>query len=181
MVALVVLVVVVRLLPHTPNFTPVAAVALFSGYFFGRIPKSIIPVFIGMILSDAFLGFYDIRIMAIVYGCLFAPVFLSRFLQGQMLPARIAICALASSTVFFLTTNFAVWMFSGMYSHTFNGLRDCFVAAIPFARFTFMGDFFWTTVLFSTYGVAVYLKNHYLNPRMPVCLESAHIVGATDC
>jgi hypothetical protein len=179
LVALAILIMAARLLPHTPNFTPVAAVALFSGFFFKRGSNCIAPVFIGMIFSDVFLGFYDIRIMAVVYSCLLAPVFLSRFIRGQILPVRIAGCALLSSTAFFLLTNFAVWMFSGMYPVTFSGLRDCFVAAIPFARFTFLGDLFWSTVLFSAYGIGIYLKSLYLNPRISTCLRSANTLGVT--
>lgn len=177
LVALVSLIVAARLLPHTPNFTPVAAVALFSGYLFGRGAKCVAAVVSGMVLSDIFLGFYDIRIMAVVYSCLLLPALLSCFLRGRLLPMRIAICAFASSTAFFLATNLAVWMFSGMYSNTFGGLRDCFVAAIPFARFTFSGDLFWSASLFGAYGVAVYLKRLLSNPQASESFEPAHTLA----
>src|SRR5262245_35392811 len=51
---------------------------------------------------------------------------------------------LASSVTFFLTTNFAVWAFEGIYSHDLAGLTACYVAALPFFKNTIIGDLFWT-------------------------------------
>ena len=45
---------------------------------------------------------------------------------------RVAGAVLASSTSFFVLSNFAVWAGSGMYPHTAAGLAACYVAAIPF-------------------------------------------------
>jgi len=58
---------------------------------------------------------------------------------------------LASSVSFFLTTNFAVWAFDGIYSHDLAGLTACYVAALPFFKNTIIGDLFWTCALFGGY------------------------------
>jgi hypothetical protein len=55
---------------------------------------------------------------------------------------------LSCSLIFFVSTNFAVWAFSGMYPPTWQGLTQCYVAALPFLDKTVLGDLFWTAVLF---------------------------------
>jgi hypothetical protein len=61
--ALVGLNVAARLLPHAPDFTPVAASALFAASVLRVRPLSVVVPLAGMILADAWLGFYDLRIM----------------------------------------------------------------------------------------------------------------------
>jgi hypothetical protein len=64
-------------------------------------------------------------------------------------PARAVVpAALSCSLIFFATTNFAVWAFSGMYSLDMAGLTQCYVAALPFLKYTVAGDLFWAAVLF---------------------------------
>jgi hypothetical protein len=55
---------------------------------------------------------------------------------------------LSCSLIFFAVTNFAVWAFNGMYPMTFEGLAQCYLAAVPFLDKTVLGDLFWTAVLF---------------------------------
>jgi hypothetical protein len=60
----------------------------------------------------------------------------------------VIVAMLSCSLIFFATTNFAVWAFSGMYPLTWQGLVQCYVAALPFLDKTVLGDLFWTAVLF---------------------------------
>src|SRR5262249_3823053 len=64
---------------------------------------------------------------------------------------------LSSSLLFFATTNFAVWAFSGMYAHDLHGLVLCYVAALPFLWNTVAGDMLWTALLFATWWSAKFL------------------------
>jgi hypothetical protein len=61
---------------------------------------------------------------------------------------------LSSSLLFYATTNFAVWAFSGMYAHDLHGLVLCYVAALPFLWNTVAGDALWTTLLFGCWWSA---------------------------
>ena len=142
-----------RLLPHPPNFAPVAAVALFGGYFLPRRWAIVLP-FGAMLLSDAVIGFYDGRIMAAVYACLALSVFLGRWArrQGDRTVSLIGSC-LAGSVVFFAITNLAVWLWSGTYPYNASGLVACYAAAVPFFRNTLAGDLFYATALFGLYAV----------------------------
>jgi len=56
---------VVRILPHPWIFTPVGAMALFSGAKFGRISKAFVLPLSALLLGDLYVGFY--WIMPLVY------------------------------------------------------------------------------------------------------------------
>jgi hypothetical protein len=71
----------------------------------------------------------------------------------------------ASSLLFFVATNFAVWYFGSLYTHDASGLFECYIAAIPFFKFTLLGDLMWTAVLFGGYALSrVGLKSFELTP-----------------
>ncbi|MDD5538977.1 MAG: hypothetical protein PHF12_08445, partial [Candidatus Omnitrophica bacterium] len=61
--------------------------------------------------------------------------------------------SLFSSLVFFVVTNFGVWM-AGWYPQTPQGLQACFIAAIPFFRYFLAGTLVYSTVLFGSYELA---------------------------
>jgi hypothetical protein len=159
-----------RLAPHPPNFAPVTAIALFAGYVFaGRYLAWMIPV-IALGIGDVFLGVYEPRIMATVYLAFLVPGLLGRFASGRYMPLRVMNLSLASSSVFYLSTNFAVWLYSGMYDATWAGLVQCFTNAVPFLRYTISGDLVWSGVLFGSYALltraaGMYAATGYTAPR----------------
>jgi hypothetical protein len=55
--------------------------------------------------------------------------------------------ALVSSTIFFVITNFAVWMSGTMYPLTLDGLIICYTMAIPFFGNTLAGTLFYVSLL----------------------------------
>jgi hypothetical protein len=152
--ALVGLNVAARLLPHAPDFTPVAASALFAASVLRIRGLSIVVPLAGMILADAWLGFYDVRIMAAVYATLALPACAAWLSRRWRRPVMIAPVLLSSSLSFFLVTNFAVWAFSPMYAANAGGLLKCYIAALPFLQNTICGDLFWGIVLFGGYWLA---------------------------
>ena len=154
---LIVLGVAGRLLPHPPNFTPMAAIALFAGFIFIKRYMSIIAVVATMLLCDYFAfgslsaSWFGSKSMFVVYLALLFPIVFKNFLQKKLGLLRLTGAALASSTVFFLSTNFAVWAFSPMYEKTFEGFILCYTMAIPFFHNTIAGDLVWTGLIFGTY------------------------------
>jgi len=152
--ALVGLNVAARLLPHAPDFTPVAATALFAATVLRVRALSVVVPLVGMILADAWLGFYDPRIMAAVYGMLALPACAAWLSSRLRRPVMIVPVLLSSSLSFFLVTNFAVWAFSPMYTANAGGLLKCYIAALPFLQNTLCGDLFWGIVLFGGYWLA---------------------------
>jgi hypothetical protein len=145
---LVALDVAARLLPHAPNFTPLAASALFAGVVVrSRLLALAVPV-AAMLFSDLLIGAYDWRVMGVVYAALALPGLLGILARRRRSVTVIAPIVLSASAIFFVTTNFAVWAFSGIYADDLAGLAHCYVAALPFFQNTLAGDAVWTAVLF---------------------------------
>jgi len=153
------------LLTDLPNFAPVAAIALFAGYYFrSRAAALLVPLAV-MGISDLFFGSYDWQMMALVYGALMLPVFgrsmLRRWfsLDEGAAPLRASAGLLASSLgasiSFFVITNFGAWLWYGTYEHNVAGMIHCYVQAIPFFRYTLAGDLFFAVVLFGGYALAM--------------------------
>jgi len=149
-----------RLIPHPPNLASIAAVALFGGaYFSDRRMAYLVPL-TALLLSDLALGFF--RGMPVVY-CTFAfIVWIGQFLRTNRSVPRILGAALTSSVLFYLTTNFDVWVFGSMYPMTFDGLLACYVAAIPFFWNTVQGDLLYTAILFGGFRL---LERHFTGLR----------------
>ena len=145
-----------RLLPHIWNATPILALSLFVSAYFG-FEYSIFFVFAAMFVSDSIIGFYSWQIMISVYGSLFLAGFLGQYIKRHKNVGAIAVVTFSSSILFFLVTNFAVWQFGSMYSHTWQGLMDCYTMAIPIFRNTLVGDLFYTSVFFGAYEFALYM------------------------
>lgn len=147
--SLVVFGVSARLLPHPDNFAPLTALAIFSGSLFPRRYAAFVPL-LAAVLSDIFLGFYDI--MPIVWACyLLIALASNRWLKQPSFLGGFAF-TVGASLSFFVITNLAVWAFSNMYAHTTAGLVECFTLALPFFRNSLLGDLVYVTSLFGLYA-----------------------------
>jgi hypothetical protein len=143
---------VLRLVPHPANFTPIGAMALFSGAYLGRRGLAFAAPLGAMVLSDAVLGFYSgFWITYVAVALIVAVGFLA---LSRLSVLRIAGAAIASSVLFFLVSNFGTWAASGMYPHTLAGLSACYVAAVPFFQNTVAGDLFYVALLFGGFHLA---------------------------
>lgn len=143
---------VLRLVPHPPNFTPIGAMALFSGAYLGRRAIAFVAPLAAMLLSDAVLGFYSG--VWVTYLAVAAVVLIGSLALARRSVVRVGLAAFASSIIFFLISNFGTWMLSGMYAHTAAGLEACYVAGIPFFQNTVAGDLFYATLLFGGFRLA---------------------------
>jgi hypothetical protein len=141
-----------RLVPHPPNFTPIGAMALFSGAYLGRRALAFVAPLAAMLLSDAVLGFYSG--MWVTYLAVALITLLGSLVLQKRTPVRIGLTAVAGSMLFFVVSNFGTWALSGMYPHTAAGLAACYVAAIPFFQNTLAGDLFYATMLFGGFRIA---------------------------
>ena len=139
-----------RLLPHWPNFTPIAGIALFGGTYLGRKHLAFIIPFAAMLLSDMLLGFH--QTMLAVYASFALIVVIGFLLQNRVGIITVLSASLLSSLIFFLVTNFAAWQ-SGMmpYPMNFNGLIEAYIAGLPFLNNGILGDFFYNSVFFGSF------------------------------
>jgi hypothetical protein len=178
-IGLVVVAAASRLIPHPPNFTPVAAIALFGAAHLPSKWLAFVLPSIAMFLSDLGLeavtrldvaggwmaggsGFY--RDMWFVYAAVLLIAALGLLLRSEPTVWSIGAAVLASSVLFFLLTNFGVWLMWDMYPKSWEGLGQCYVAAIPFFHWTLLGDAFYATVLFGSFALA---RRHLLAPVAP--------------
>jgi hypothetical protein len=138
-----------RLVPHPANFSPIDAMALFSGAYLGRRALAFVAPLGALLLSDLVLGFYHGQ--ATVYFSVALIVLVGTVALRRRSALRIGAAAVVSSILFFAITNFGMWLFSGIYPRTVTGLEACFVAAIPFFQNTIAGDLFFATLLFGAF------------------------------
>ena len=147
-----------RLLPHPPNFSPIGAIALFGGAYFGRRALAFAAPLGALLLSDAIIGFHSG--MPYVYGSVALVVLIGWAVAKRKTPLAIAGAAVASSVLFFVVTNFGVWLEGIYYPPTLSGLAECYVAAIPFFQNTLAGDLVFSAMLFGGFAL--------LERRIPV-------------
>jgi len=150
--AMIVLAAVVRLAPHPWNFTPVGAIALFSGAMVrDRRVAFLFPLLV-MFATDLIIGFNKLSLL--VYASFLLSVLIGRLLNQKRNLPRTAGATLLGSIQFFLITNFGVWAFLNTYPRTLAGLAACYLAGIPLFWNTLAGDAFYATLLFGSFALA---------------------------
>ena len=132
-----------RLIPHPPNFTPILAAAIFAPYIINNKWVSIAVPLTAMLIADLFIGFHSYILW--VYGAIALSTLFSFALKkfGRMY-IQLGIMAVLSSLIFFVITNFAVWLVWDFYPKTFDGLILCYAAGLPFLRNTLMSTILYT-------------------------------------
>ena len=136
--------------------TPLAAVALAAGFLFANpLVAASVPLAALAVSNLVLPGYGSLGVAAVVYAATAWPVLLGTCgVLGQDRPRWLAVVggSLATSLVFFLSTNLAHWAFMADYPRTMAGLGECFVAALPFYRWMPVGDAAWTL---ATFGLIV--------------------------
>jgi hypothetical protein len=150
-----------RLFPHWPNFTPIAAIALFGGAYLGRNYLAFLIPLAAMFVSDLILGFH--MSMIAVYASFCATVVIGILISRKPRLLNVALASLGSTILFFLVTNFAAWLGSPMYPQTFAGLMESYAAGLVFLNDgngvsffmnSLLGDLFYNAVLFGSFALA---------------------------
>ena len=149
-VALMTLGILSRFIVHVPNFTPVIAIALFSGVYIPKRYSIILPI-IMLAVSDLFIGFHNT--MLFTYGSVLLISCAVRWLRQHKNFKNTVAMGFISSLFFFMITNFGVWLVGGLYPQTMPGLVDCFILAIPFCRNELISTFLYSALLFYGYEV----------------------------
>lgn len=133
-----------RLVPHPPNMTAINAIALFGICSLGCLRLALFSIFAAMLPLDLILGFHSS--MGSVYLSLGLIALMGYFLKPKKLLSSTLLLAL-SSLLFFLITNFGVWLSDSLYPLTAAGLSLCYTAAVPFLLNNLMGTLFYGWLL----------------------------------
>ncbi len=166
LLALIFLAAVSRLLPHWPNFGPVGAMALFGAAAFARKWMAWVVPFAALYLSDVLLNnllysqYYEglyVGFNGWVYlGFALTIVLGFGLLRGKECSwLRIGGATLGGTVLFFIVTNFGVWLGSAMYPPTTTGLLAAYAAGLPFVLNSVAGNVLFAGLLF---GGARYLS-----------------------
>lgn len=164
--------IVMRLIPHLPNFAPITAAALFSAAFLPKKYIFIIPL-LAVAVSDYLLlyinpfghpvfNFSEIQPVgalvhnttAWVWASFMISGLLGLLLRKKHGALRIGSVSLLASLQFFLITNFGVWA-AGAYARDLSGLMASYIAGLPFLTWTISGDLFYTFSFFALYAIVV--------------------------
>lgn len=168
--------IILRLLPHFPNFTPVTAVALFGGAYLGKRIALILPLLV-IVISDYLLlyvgpqgsGFNSFHppsemiysTILFVWGSFLISSLIGIWISKKKSVGRIASGSILASLQFFIITNFGVWLVDNFYPMTFAGLMQSYVMGLPFYRGTFLGDLFYTGIFFGGYELVMLINKKY--------------------
>jgi len=151
-----------RLIPHPPNFTPVLATAILSPHIFSnKILPSVLLLTLAMFISDIFLGLH--KFLIFTYIPLIIIVFLSNYINFSK--TNIIIMTLLSPLIFFLVSNFGVWLLTDFYPKDLGGLFQSYLLAIPFLQNSFIGTIVYLLLYFILYNISIYMISKY-NPKI---------------
>ncbi|MBK5270427.1 MAG: hypothetical protein JJE22_05365 [Bacteroidia bacterium] len=144
------------------GFSPVIAIALFSGFIIKQRDLSFLLPLLALIISDAviqflysqhlfpYAGFYSDQ--WINYLILLAATFVGLVLKGRSFSSLMT-GAIAAPTLFFLISNITVWLGSySTYPKTFGGLLTCYEAGLPFYRNSLIATLIFLPVILIVYN-----------------------------
>ena len=151
-----------------PNFTPIGAIALFGGaYLKNKYHAFLIPI-ASLWLSDLILNNFIFTFYSDFTW--FYPGFLWQYISFTLIIVlgyfflkkinfkNVFITATSSSILFFIITNFGVWISGSMYTLDFQGLITCYVMALPFFKGTLLGFMCYSAFLF---GILEFSKHKF--------------------
>jgi hypothetical protein len=149
---MIILAAVLRILPHPWNFTPIGAMALFSGAMFRDRRVAFLFPLAALFAGDLFVGLY--RIIPIVYGSFLLSVLIGTRLAEHRTVLRVGGAVFLGALQFFLVSNAAIWQFYDTYPHTLAGLVACYIAGLPLFGNTLAGDTLYATLFFGIFALA---------------------------
>ncbi len=135
-----------RAIVHTPNFTPVLSMAFLGGMYLKGRQAVLVPLAL-MVISDSILGFY--HMMFFTWGSIVLISIFGLWLKKRKNLATVLGGSIASALIFFIVSNFGAWL--ALYPHTMDGLRQCYILAVPFFRSTLVSSVAYSLVFYAAY------------------------------
>ena len=149
---LIALAAALRIVPHPWNFTPIGAMALFSGAMIRDRRLALLFPLLTLFAGDLFIGFH--KLIPLVYASILVSVALGFLLRDRKTLGRITGVTLLGAMQFFLVTNFGVWLLLNTFPKTTAGLLACYIVGVPLFWNTLAGDVLFVTLLFGGYALA---------------------------
>lgn len=151
-----------RLFPHPMNFAPLGAISLFGAAYIKDKRFAMLLPMAAYYLSDLvinnviYASYYQSFTLFTpgyiwVYCSIAAIVLLGMFLLKKVNFVRTIGASIGASVLFFVISNFGVWLSDPDYPLTAAGFVLCYEMAIPFFKNTFLGDLTYVAVMFGTF------------------------------
>lgn len=143
------------------NFAPLGAMALFGAAYFGKRGAGLLWIMIAWFVSDLVLNNFIYSTQSefsfftegaiFIYGSIALIFVLGKLLLKKISVGRMLIGSISASVIFFMVSNFGVWVQGYLYPLTWEGLVMCYTAALPFFQNTLTGDLLYSGLLFVAY------------------------------
>ncbi|MFH2104877.1 MAG: DUF6580 family putative transport protein [Parcubacteria group bacterium] len=131
------------LLLDMPNVETLTVVSLLAGAWLGGIYFFIVPL-ATVAISDMYIGMGQDAIIIFVWSAWAAIGGLGWLLRKSKRNFKFGLkltgMGIIASAFFFIWTNFGTWLTWNMYPHTWAGLVQCYVMAIPFFKANLIGN-----------------------------------------
>ena len=141
------LLVLSRMITDIPNFTATIALVMFTGYLIQNRLLSILIILTSQVVSDLYLGIYSSMIF--VYAAYISIVLLSPIIMNKINTKSVIFSSIISPSIFFIISNFGVWLTGSMYTFNLSGLITCYVAGIPFFDESLISTILFALTIFS--------------------------------
>jgi hypothetical protein len=165
-----------RLFPDTLNLTAVGAVCLFSGVYLKRNWLAVLLPLAAYFVSDLIVNAryadqYRWSFSGATYLMFGLTVLLGSLIRERPSALRIGFAGVLSAAMFYLVSNFMVWMGGEIHPRTAAGLVECYIAAIPFAGNMLLGNLLYSAVIFGAW--------HYADQALPKPVEKSATAAVT--
>ncbi len=129
---LVFLMIFSRFITVIPNFTPTISLIIFLAFLLKEIRLTLFIIVTSQLFADLFIGYYDTMIF--VYGTYILIAILSSNYLTSLNSSKILMISIFTPLIFFITTNFGVWLIMDLYDKSLSGLIASYIAGIPFLK-----------------------------------------------
>ena len=129
-----------RFIPHPPNFTSLIALSFYVPALLGL--RYLSALVICFVITDVFIGFHGLTLFT--WGSVIIIGLISKFFTYNIY-CRVS-GAFLGACIFFLMTNFGVWLL-GSYGYSLNGLLSSYWFAIPFFGNTILSTLIYALII----------------------------------
>jgi hypothetical protein len=163
-ITLIIIATLCRIYQPIYNFAPVVAIGLFSGYIFRQKNMAIIITLLASFVGDMLISYinkyplFHNSFVFVYLSYILITLFGNKLNNSKLEWNKVAIFGISSSLVFFVITNFGVWLMDSIYTKNISGLIECFIAAIPFYKNSFISDLIYIPLIFGSYAILTQRK-----------------------
>jgi len=133
-----------RFIPHPPNFTSLIALSFYIPVFLGL--RYLPALMLSFLITDIFIGFHNLTFFT--WGSVLVIGLAAKYFKKNIYKRIVG--ALFGALIFFIITNFGVWLI-GSYGYSFKGILNCYILALPFFGYSLISTFVFSTLIETVY------------------------------